>query len=114
MPHLEAVYRALRAAPELAGEPLAALLRGAAAPSRTGALAGRLLRVLEELGLVVVERAPLAVRLVPRRGAHRARALARVPRLPAPAGRRARRAGHPPGRTRGQTRLAVPEPAHAA
>ena len=64
-PHLTTVYRELRAAPDLGGEPLAALLRGAVGPPRTGALAGRLLRVLEELGLVVVARAPLAVRVVP-------------------------------------------------
>ena len=63
-PHLASVYRELRAAPELGGATLAALLRGAGAPPRTGALAGRLLRVLEELGLVVVERAPLQVRTV--------------------------------------------------
>jgi single-stranded-DNA-specific exonuclease len=63
-PHLAAVYRALRGAPEHGGEALAALLRGTAPPPRTGALGGRLLRVLEELRLVAVDRAPLAVRVV--------------------------------------------------
>jgi single-stranded-DNA-specific exonuclease len=63
-PHLAAVYRALRGAPEHGGEALAALLRGTAPPPRTGALGGRLLRVLEELRLVGVDRAPLAVRVV--------------------------------------------------
>ena len=115
-PHLEAVYRALVAAPELAGEPLSALLRGAAAPSRTGALAGRLLRVLEELGLVVVERAPLAVRLVP--GAPRTE-LERSPAFRAYQRRLAEglaALGTRPAEAQpaAQTRLAVPEPAHAA
>ena len=116
-PHLEAVYRALVAAPELAGEPLAVLLRGAAAPSRTGALAGRLLRVLEELGLVVVERAPLAVRLVP--GAPRTE-LERSPAFRAyqrrlAEGLAALGTRSPAAEPAAQTRLAVPEPAsHAA
>ena len=49
---------------------------GRAAPQRTGRLAGRLLRVLAELGLVDVERAPLRVAIPADPGAHRARALA--------------------------------------
>ena len=70
---LAGLYRALRAAtpqaaalagdplaatpqvPALAGDPLAALLRGPGPQPRSGALAGRLLRVLSELGLVVFD-----------------------------------------------------------
>jgi single-stranded-DNA-specific exonuclease len=58
---LAELYRALRAAGGADGPALEALLRGTAAPARTGALAGRLLRVLAELGLVAVEHAPLRV-----------------------------------------------------
>ncbi|HWT25140.1 MAG TPA: hypothetical protein VN213_16680, partial [Solirubrobacteraceae bacterium] len=58
-------YRALRAAGAAEGAALEALLRGDAAPPRTGALAGRLVRVLAELGLVEVGRAPLRVRVLP-------------------------------------------------
>ena len=43
------------------GEPLAALLRGSGAQPRSGALAGRLLRVLSELGLIALAAEPLAV-----------------------------------------------------
>jgi single-stranded-DNA-specific exonuclease len=66
---LGAVYRALRDAGRGGGETLEALLRGSGAPPRTGALAGRLLRVLCELGLVELERAPLraTVRAAPGR-----------------------------------------------
>jgi single-stranded-DNA-specific exonuclease len=67
-PHLADVYRALRAAPGLAGEPLLGLLRGAGRQPRSGALAGRVLRVLDELGLVVFERADLAVAVPPPAG----------------------------------------------
>ena len=115
-PHLEAVYRALLAAPELGGEPLAGVLRGAAEPSRTGALAGRLLRVLEELGLVTVDRAPLAVRLVPRA------ARTELERSPAFRAYRRRLADGvaalgtrpPAAQPAAQATLAVPEPARAA
>jgi len=62
------LYRALRAAAAaapaaLTGAPLEAALRGAAPQPRSGALAGRLLRVLAELELVELGTAPLAVRL---------------------------------------------------
>ncbi len=53
---LAALYRALRAAGEAKGEALEALLRGDAGVQRSSALAGRLLRVLTELGLVALER----------------------------------------------------------
>jgi single-stranded-DNA-specific exonuclease len=64
-PQLTELYRALRAAPpdRAAGEPLHALLRGSGPQPRSGALAGRLLRVLAELELIVLDRAPLAVRV---------------------------------------------------
>ena len=60
-------YRALREARDRAadgavtGEALAAILRGSGAQPRSGAVAGRLLRVLAELGLVELATAPLAV-----------------------------------------------------
>jgi single-stranded-DNA-specific exonuclease len=63
---LAALYRAFRTtAPPgvLTGEALDALLRGAGPQPRSGALAGRLLRVLAELDLVELEPAPLAVRV---------------------------------------------------
>ena len=43
------------------GEALAAILRGAGAQPRSGAVAGRLLRVLSELGLVALAAEPLTV-----------------------------------------------------
>jgi hypothetical protein len=52
----------------ITGEPLLALLRGDGPQPRSGALAGRLLRVLTELDLVRLERAPLAVRVPPPAG----------------------------------------------
>ena len=59
---LAALYRAIRTAGSpLAGEALAALLRGAGPQPRSGALAGRLLRVLAELGLIELEAEPLTV-----------------------------------------------------
>jgi single-stranded-DNA-specific exonuclease len=64
-PHLVDVYRALRATPGLADEPLVALLRGAGRRPRSGALAGRVLRVLGELGLAAFERAAFAVSVPP-------------------------------------------------
>jgi single-stranded-DNA-specific exonuclease len=54
-------YRALRASPALTGDALAATLRGSGTQPRSGALAGRLLRVLSELGLVRLETEPLSV-----------------------------------------------------
>jgi single-stranded-DNA-specific exonuclease len=55
------LYRALRTTGGADGEALAQLLRGPGSPARTGAVAGRLLRVLAELGLVDVECDPLRV-----------------------------------------------------
>jgi single-stranded-DNA-specific exonuclease len=52
---LTATYRALRAAGEAAGEELEALLSGDPKQPRPAALAGRLLRVLEELRLVSLD-----------------------------------------------------------
>jgi single-stranded-DNA-specific exonuclease len=74
---LRALYRALRvtapaegaaAPPAITGEPLHALLRGDGPQPRSGALAGRLLRVLAELELIELEREPLAVRVPPPAG----------------------------------------------
>ena len=50
-PPLTALYRALRDVGEASGEELAALLRGDGRYPRSGALCGRLVRVLVELGL---------------------------------------------------------------
>jgi single-stranded-DNA-specific exonuclease len=57
------VYRALRATSPgaITGEALLAILRGGGAQPRSGAHAGRLLRVLSELGLIEVQAEPLAV-----------------------------------------------------
>ena len=52
---LTVLYRALRAARLVRGEAGEALLRGDGPQPRSGALAGRLVRVLAELGLVSVE-----------------------------------------------------------
>ena len=60
-PPLADLYRALRAAPHHAGDPLLATLRGTAPQPRSGALVGRLLRVLSELDLALVRAEPLAV-----------------------------------------------------
>ncbi len=67
---LAALYRALRTgasaqAGAVGGEALAELLRGSGPQPRSGALAGRLLRVLDELGLIVLEQSPLAVAVPP-------------------------------------------------
>jgi single-stranded-DNA-specific exonuclease len=59
-------YRALRAAGAAEGEALAATLRGGGPQPRSPALAGRLVRVLSELGLVVLERDGAALRVVER------------------------------------------------
>jgi single-stranded-DNA-specific exonuclease len=67
-------YRALRAAAKsgaaasggaVTGEALAAILRGSGGQPRSGTVAGRLLRVLSELGLVQLTTAPLAVSVPP-------------------------------------------------
>jgi len=59
-PALAALYRALRAAGEARGPLCEALLRGDGTPPRSPALAGRLVRVLAELGLVSLEPAGAA------------------------------------------------------
>jgi single-stranded-DNA-specific exonuclease len=53
---LAAVYRALREAGAVRGEACEAMLSGDGAQPRSAALAGRLVRVLAELGLVILER----------------------------------------------------------
>jgi single-stranded-DNA-specific exonuclease len=57
-------YRALRAVGAAEGEVLATALRGDGPQPRSPALAGRLVRVLSELGLVVLEREGSALRVV--------------------------------------------------
>jgi single-stranded-DNA-specific exonuclease len=56
------VYRALRAAGVACGEACEAVLRGEARQPRSAALAGRLVRVLAELGLVGFDRGGPALR----------------------------------------------------
>jgi len=53
---LTAVYRALKAATGISGEATEQLLRGEGPQPRSAALAGRLVRVLSELGLVALDR----------------------------------------------------------
>jgi hypothetical protein len=53
---LASLYRALRARCRVTGEELERLLRGDTEPSRPARLAGRLIRVLAELGLVSLDR----------------------------------------------------------
>ena len=53
---LVALYRDIRARERAAGEELEALLRGEGPHGRPAVLAGRLVRVLEELGLVSLDR----------------------------------------------------------
>ncbi|HTE63983.1 MAG TPA: hypothetical protein VK631_26735, partial [Solirubrobacteraceae bacterium] len=70
-PQLADLYRGLRAAvgaSAAAGEPLLAVLRGAGPQPRSGALAGRLLRVLCELDLIALDPAGLAVTVPPPSG----------------------------------------------
>jgi single-stranded-DNA-specific exonuclease len=62
-PQLVELYRALRDAGEPAGEALLDLLGGPGARPRPARLAGRLLRVLAELGLAEVDRERAAVRV---------------------------------------------------
>jgi single-stranded-DNA-specific exonuclease len=52
---LTALYRALRAAREVGGEACEAVLRGEGPQPRSAALAGRLVRVLTELDLVILD-----------------------------------------------------------
>jgi single-stranded-DNA-specific exonuclease len=60
---LTALYRALRGAGEVRGEALEAALRGEGPQPRSAALAGRLVRVLAELDLAVLDREGQALRL---------------------------------------------------
>jgi single-stranded-DNA-specific exonuclease len=60
---LTALYRALRGAGEVRGEALEAALRGEGPQPRSAALAGRLVRVLSELDLAVLDREGQALRL---------------------------------------------------
>jgi single-stranded-DNA-specific exonuclease len=63
---LAGLYRALRAVASVEGEACEAALRGEGPQPRSAALAGRLVRVLTELGLVVLDRAGLALEVVDR------------------------------------------------
>jgi single-stranded-DNA-specific exonuclease len=60
------LYRALRAAGEVRAEACEPLLRGRRREPRSAALAGRLVRVLAELGLVGFERAGPVLAVTPR------------------------------------------------
>jgi single-stranded-DNA-specific exonuclease len=60
---LTALYRALRGAGTVRGEALEAVLRGEGPQPRSAALAGRLVRVLTELDLVVLDREGPALRV---------------------------------------------------
>ena len=60
---LPALYRALRGAGAVRGEALEAVLRGEGPQPRSAALAGRLVRVLTELDLVVLDREGPALRI---------------------------------------------------
>jgi single-stranded-DNA-specific exonuclease len=60
---LTALYRALRGAGTARGEALEAVLRGEGPQPRSAALAGRLVRVLTELDLVVLDREGPALRM---------------------------------------------------
>ena len=60
---LTALYRALRAKGTVRGEALEAVLRGEGSQPRSAALAGRLVRVLTELDLVVLDREGHALRI---------------------------------------------------
>jgi single-stranded-DNA-specific exonuclease len=58
------VYRALKARGAAAGEACEAVLRGEGTQPRSAAVAGRLVRVLTELRLAVLDRAGLGLDLV--------------------------------------------------
>ena len=90
------------------GDPLAAILRGGGAQPRSGAVAGRLLRVLSELGLIGLATEPLAVSVPAPAGRT---ALERSPAFRAYAGAAAGRA-RVPGRSGARRR--APAPAAAA
>jgi single-stranded-DNA-specific exonuclease len=61
---LTALYRVLRGAGEVRGEAFEAVLRGGGPQPRSAALAGRLVRVLTELDLVVLDREGQALRAI--------------------------------------------------
>jgi single-stranded-DNA-specific exonuclease len=61
---LTALYRALRGAGEVRGEACEVVLRGEGPQPRSAALAGRLVRVLTELDLVVLDREGPALRAI--------------------------------------------------
>jgi single-stranded-DNA-specific exonuclease len=61
---LAALFRAVRGRGRIAGDDLAALLRGPGEIPRSTGRAGRLVRILSELGLVAVERDPPALELL--------------------------------------------------
>jgi single-stranded-DNA-specific exonuclease len=61
---LAALYRTLRGTGHARGEAFEAVLRGEGSQPRSAALAGRLLRVLSELDLVVLDRGGQALRIV--------------------------------------------------
>jgi single-stranded-DNA-specific exonuclease len=61
---LAALYRVLRQMGEVRGEAFEAVLRGEGPQPRSAALAGRLVRVLTELDLVVLDREGQALRVV--------------------------------------------------
>jgi single-stranded-DNA-specific exonuclease len=63
-PSLADLFRSLRGRDAVAGDELAAVLRGEAARPRSAAHAGRLVRVLSELGLVRVDADPPALTVV--------------------------------------------------
>ena len=63
---LAALYRTLRGAGHVRGEAFEAVLRGEGPQPRSAALAGRLVRVLSELELVVLDREGPALRIVDR------------------------------------------------
>jgi single-stranded-DNA-specific exonuclease len=63
---LATLYRALRAAGDVRGEAFEAVLRGEGPQPRSAALAGRLVRVLSELDLVVLDREGQALRVTDR------------------------------------------------
>jgi single-stranded-DNA-specific exonuclease len=68
-PHLADTYRALRSLPTApGGDALCDLLRGSGRWPRSGAVGGRVLRVLDELGLVVFERAEFEIAVPPPAG----------------------------------------------
>jgi single-stranded-DNA-specific exonuclease len=61
---LTALYRALRGLGEVRGEAAEAVLRGEGPQPRSAALAGRLVRVLTELDLIVLDREGQALQVI--------------------------------------------------